>query len=487
MYSSFDASRSIEFGCADNAQPGNPKPRFFRLSEDSAVINRYGFNSLGHGYTLARLKFRIISFSRSHPSYFPSPFPLNPLPPPGLPRSLRPGQILAVNLGKNKTSAADSNEDYVQGVRTLGPYADVVVVNVSSPNTPGLRALQGREVLQKLLSDVVGERDRIACGTGLPKIVVKVACDLGEAELGDVATAVRGSGVEGVIVSNTTVRREELGLRSGKCLPHSNNSITTCYSSSQLLIHSANQDQVGGLSGKPLFPYALSALKTLRPLLPPNIPIIGCGGIWTSSDAISMANAGASLVQLYTSFGYRGVGTARLLKDEISQSLSGATWKQLIGNDWEAQAMGWDEKRLELESEKVRKEAADLGEILRKAWEEDDLKRLVEAAEKALHEGKSGARDNAMGSEVVPEEQKELVRGLVEGLVQRAAEEPPVRGMIEGSGEVRDQREGVPEVLEAVVNEPVVHVRPVVVDVVDDGRREDQWTQTVRSGQRRLV
>lgn len=98
----------------------------------------------------------------------------------------------------------------------LGPYADVVVINVSSPNTPGLRALQGKQILEKLLKDVVQERNRISGDTGLPKIAVKVACDLNEEELGDVAGAVRSSGVEGVIVSNTTIRREGLGLTSGK-------------------------------------------------------------------------------------------------------------------------------------------------------------------------------------------------------------------------------------------------------------------------------
>lgn len=193
-------------------QPGNAKPRFFRLPEDEAAINRYGFNSLGHAHALAQLRTRLFAFAREHPSLFPNPLPLHISLPEGLPRSLRPGHILAVNLGKNKTSAADSNEDYVKGVRTLGPFADVVVINVSSPNTPGLRALQGRDILEKLLKDVVGERDRIAAGSGLPKIAVKVACDLSDEELGDVASAVRRSGVDGVIISNTTLRRE--GLKS---------------------------------------------------------------------------------------------------------------------------------------------------------------------------------------------------------------------------------------------------------------------------------
>lgn len=185
------------------------------MEEDKAAINRYGFNSLGHGQTLAQLRARLVDFSQSHPSLFPSRLPHNPSPPSSLPRSLRPGHILAVNLGKNKTSPPDSNEDYIKGVRSLGPYADVVVINVSSPNTPGLRALQGREVLEKLLKEVVAERDKIE-KDGLPKIAVKVACDLSEEELGDVAVAVRRSGVEGVIVSNTTVRREGLGLKSCK-------------------------------------------------------------------------------------------------------------------------------------------------------------------------------------------------------------------------------------------------------------------------------
>ena len=201
-------------------QPGNPQPRFFRLEEDQACINRYGFNSLGHGQTLARLRARILNYAQDNPSLFDSPLPPNPSPPSSVPRSLRPGHVLAVNLGKNKTSAADSNEDYVRGVRTLGPYADVVVINVSSPNTPGLRALQGREILAKLLKDVVQERDRIKSPEGLPKIAVKVACDLSEEELGDVAAAVRKSGVDGVIVSNTTIKRKELGLESGESCLH---------------------------------------------------------------------------------------------------------------------------------------------------------------------------------------------------------------------------------------------------------------------------
>jgi dihydroorotate dehydrogenase len=142
---------------------------------------------------------------------------LNPLPPTSLPRSLRPGCLLAVNLGKNKTSPAESNEDYLAGVRLLGPYADVLVINVSSPNTPGLRGLQGKAFLTRLLSEVVAERDNLTVEQALkPKVVVKIAPDLDEQEIEDIAGAIRGSGVDGAIVSNTTVKRAGLDLQSGK-------------------------------------------------------------------------------------------------------------------------------------------------------------------------------------------------------------------------------------------------------------------------------
>lgn len=133
---------------------------------------------------------------------------------------MRPGRLLAVNLGKNKTSKADDHEDYVKGVKMLGPYADVIVVNVSSPNTPGLRGLQRGESLFDLLSQVVTARDSLPSSRkqDRAKVVVKIAPDLEEEEIEGIARAVRQSGVEGVIVSNTTVKRDGLGLISGKLL-----------------------------------------------------------------------------------------------------------------------------------------------------------------------------------------------------------------------------------------------------------------------------
>ncbi|WWD09245.1 dihydroorotate dehydrogenase (fumarate) [Kwoniella europaea PYCC6329] len=465
-------------------QPGNPKPRFFRLEEDSAAINRYGFNSLGHGHTLARLRARLVAFAQSHPSLFPSPLPLNPLPPAGIPRSLRPGQLLAVNLGKNKVSPAESNEDYIKGVKLLGPYADVIVINVSSPNTPGLRALQGKEVLKNLLSDVVSERNNLKNSDGLPKIAVKVASDLSEDELADVAYAVRSSGVEGVIVSNTTVRRGELGLLSDK------------------------KNEIGGLSGKPLFPYALESIKTLRPLLPPSIPLIGCGGVSTGEDALKMARAGASLVQLYTSFGYRGVGTPRLIKDEITDQLhTGQTnWLGQVGKDYSNGQMGWDENRIKRESDNIKKEAENLGDLLRHISEKESMADLINRAEQALGRGKSesvaeGPRDNLAGSTSstsagsISDQRNDVAQGLIESggaNIQQGAEGQQQGRLIEDTPTQNQPASSIQEALTSTPESIDLTPRLVIVDhpPIPETRaeeREDEWVQSVRSGQRRLV
>ncbi|KAL7411181.1 hypothetical protein BDY24DRAFT_332438, partial [Mrakia frigida] len=276
-------------------QEGNPKPRFFRLLEDGACINRYGFNSDGHSAVLDNLQARLTSFYKHNKALLPTNHdPSYPFPPQNLNRSLSPHSLLAINLGKNKLSAEDSDEDYLSGVRLFGPYADVLVINVSSPNTPGLRALQGGGRLGTLLGRVVKERDALVVGSDgrRPKVVVKVAPDLGEEQVGDIARAVKESGVDGVIVSNTTIGR-----------PAS--------------LKSPLATETGGLSGPPLKPLALSTLRSLRSQLPPLLPIIGCGGISTGSDVLEFVEAGASAVQLYTSFGFNGVGTARKIKDEL--------------------------------------------------------------------------------------------------------------------------------------------------------------------------
>jgi len=274
-------------------QPGNPRPRVFRLPEDDALINRYGFPSQGHSTVLSRLLARIPTFTTGPER-----------------ASLRDGSMLAVNLGKNKSSPAESIDDYVAGVRTFGPYADVLVVNVSSPNTPGLRGLQNKDSLEKLLQGVSQARSELAPSIlthRKPKIVLKIAPDLNQSQLADIAKVVKETGVDGVIVSNTTIQRPSSLRNSSKI-------------------------ETGGLSGVPVKPLSLKTLQTLRSLLPANIPIIGAGGIWTGQDALDFAKSGAQMVQIYTSFGYNGVGTCRRIKDELVELLAkeGKTWGQVV-------------------------------------------------------------------------------------------------------------------------------------------------------------
>lgn len=273
-----------------------------------------------------------------------------------------------------------------------------------------------------------------------------------------------------------------------------------------------NQDQVGGLSGKPLFPYALSALKTLRPLLPPTIPIIGCGGISSGSDALAMANAGASIVQIYTSFGFRGVGTPRLIKDEISEHLrlNGESWKTRVGRDWASsgQPMGWDENRLKQESQALVEEAKGLAELLRQSStttiEEKETAKLVEEAERVLgivkEKGESSA---ASGSAVAVDHTTApsllqdssasaptLEQGPPAAPVEAAVPPPSSQGgfAIEG---------GAASIGEALIAEPVseVDLAPIVVleekktnlGVNDGGKRDNEWEQAVKAGPKRLV
>jgi len=173
----------------------------FHLPADSALINRYGFPSQGHTSLVSRLRARFSSqddASTSHTS-----------------------QLLSINLGKNKSSPPDSISDFLSGIRTFAPLVPVLVINVSSPNTPGLRALQGRGLLEELLEGVTKERDAVAATTGKrARLLLKIAPDLNEAAVRDLAEAVRASGVDGVIVSNTTIARPE-GLISCALFYHS--------------------------------------------------------------------------------------------------------------------------------------------------------------------------------------------------------------------------------------------------------------------------
>ncbi|XP_040021057.1 dihydroorotate dehydrogenase (quinone), mitochondrial isoform X1 [Gasterosteus aculeatus] len=253
-------------------QEGNPKPRVFRLTPDRAIINRYGFNSCGLAEAEQRLGGRR-DLQQEHREA-------------GLP--------LGINLGKNKLSQ-DAGADYLQGVRVLGPLADYLVVNVSSPNTPGLRDLQGKAELRQLLHTVLKERDALQ-GERKPPVLVKIAPDLTSQDKRDIADVVTELGVDGLMVSNTTVSRPET-------LQHSSKS------------------EVGGLSGQPLKDLSTSTVREMYNLTKGKVLIVGIGGVASGQDAMDKIRAGASLVQLYTALTYQGPPVVTKIKRELEQLL----------------------------------------------------------------------------------------------------------------------------------------------------------------------
>nr|XP_051702933.1 dihydroorotate dehydrogenase (quinone), mitochondrial [Oryctolagus cuniculus] len=253
-------------------QEGNPRPRVFRLPEDHAVINRYGFNS--HGLSVVEHRLRARQQVQAK------------LTEDGLP--------LGINLGKNKTSA-DAATDYAEGVRVLGPLADYLVVNVSSPNTAGLRSLQGKAELRCLLTKVLQERDALK-GAHKPAVLVKIAPDLTAQDKEDIASVVRELGIDGLIITNTTVSR-----------PAS--------------LQGALRSEAGGLSGKPLRDLSTQTIREMYALTQGKIPIIGVGGVSSGQDALEKIQAGASLVQLYTALTYCGPPVVGKVKRELEALL----------------------------------------------------------------------------------------------------------------------------------------------------------------------
>lgn len=246
-------------------QPGNPRPRLFRLARDAAAINRNGFNSAGMEVVRDRLA---------------------TLP------AVRPGPV-GINLGKNKETE-DAASDYVAGVAALGPYADYLVVNVSSPNTPGLRALQGREPLAALLRDVKGAI--AALGAPVP-LLLKVAPDLTEDDKRDIAEVALSEAIDGLIATNTTIARPD--------------SLTD-----------PQAGETGGLSGRPLMAPSTAVLADLYRLTGGRLPLVGVGGIASAADAYAKIRAGASLVQLYTALVYAGPGLVPKLIRELTELIA---------------------------------------------------------------------------------------------------------------------------------------------------------------------
>lgn len=279
-------------------QEGNAKPRIFRLTKERAIINRYGFNSDGHQAVLDRIKSRaetpgcVIPDDRNQ---------LNEqLVSPDRPRvtlTHRPESgVVGVNLGKNRDSA-DAAEDYVAGVRELGPVADYIVINVSSPNTPGLRALQGRQQLQQLVDKVVEERNKLPAEKR-PPVLVKIAPDLSEQDKIDVASVLARpkAGVDGLIVSNTTVSRPAE-------------------------LTSPHKYESGGLSGPPLRDMSTQLIRDMYRLTQGRLPIVGVGGVSCGQDAYEKLCAGASLVQIYTVMAYEGPTIIHKIKKQLSDIL----------------------------------------------------------------------------------------------------------------------------------------------------------------------
>ncbi|XP_030233241.1 dihydroorotate dehydrogenase (quinone), mitochondrial [Gadus morhua] len=253
-------------------QEGNPKPRVFRLPADQAVINRYGFNSCGLLEAQHRLKTREASQQLLRKA--------------GLP--------LGINLGKNKLSQ-DASADFMEGVRVMGPLADYLVVNVSSPNTPGLRDLQGKAHLHTLLHKVLKERDALQCERK-PPVLVKIAPDLSPQDMQDIAEVVIELGVDGLMVSNTTVSRPPT-------------------------LKDPRWSETGGLSGRPLRELSTDTVREMFRLTGGKVPIVGIGGVASGQDALNKIRAGASLVQLYTAFTYQGPPLVTRIKRELHQLL----------------------------------------------------------------------------------------------------------------------------------------------------------------------
>ena len=265
------------------AQYGNPRPRLFRLTEDRAVINRNGFNNTGMDAMFGHLNAR----------------------------SNKAEGWVGVNFGKNKDTE-EALDDYLAGINKLAQFADYIVVNVSSPNTPGLRALQGKEPLSKLLQGVRHELGKL----NLPKrppLLLKVAPDLTQDDKRDVSAVVLEERIDGLIATNTTIDRPDT-------------------------LKNNQKTETGGLSGQPLFVPSTAILSDFYKLTEGKIPLIGVGGVGSGEQAYAKIRAGASLVQLYSALAYEGPGLVNDIKRELAGLL------EFDGFDTVADAIGADHR-----------------------------------------------------------------------------------------------------------------------------------------------
>ena len=264
-----DAMLKLGFGFVEcgtvtpKPQAGNPRPRLFRLKNDGAVINRMGFNNRGMERFASRLESR-----------------------------KRQG-ILGINIGANKNSP-DRKADYRAAFARLAQFAAFVTVNVSSPNTPGLRNLQDKEELEQLLALLIEERSRL---TQRVPLLLKIAPDISPAGLDDLTTVALASGIEGLVVSNTSIARP--ATLADPCAHES-----------------------GGLSGKPLFIPSTALLKEARKRVGTRLVLVGVGGVSSGADAYTKIRAGASLVQLYTALAFEGPALIARLKKELLETMT---------------------------------------------------------------------------------------------------------------------------------------------------------------------
>jgi dihydroorotate dehydrogenase len=252
-------------------QPGNPRPRLFRLKSDQGLINRLGFNSEGAEIVLRRLSAR------------PDRGPTG-------------AGIIGVNIGANKDST-DRIADYVRLIETLAPVASYFCCNISSPNTPGLRALQQGSVFDDLLARIIEARERAAERAGRRPLLIKIAPDVALGELDAIVEAARRHRVDGIVAGNTTVGRP-LSLRDR-----------------------ATAQEAGGLSGAPLFPLATRMLAETYVRVENAFPLIGVGGIDSGKTALAKIRAGASLIQVYSALVFRGLGLIHEIKRELANAV----------------------------------------------------------------------------------------------------------------------------------------------------------------------
>jgi dihydroorotate dehydrogenase len=278
-----NAALSLGFGFVEagtvtpRPQPGNSGQRLFRLGADEAVINRFGFNSRGVAAFAANLGKR------------------------------RRRGIVGANVGKNRDTA-DAAVDYVACIEALAGTVDYLVVNVSSPNTPGLRALQARAQIEELLGRAVEARQRAAAH---PPLLVKVGPDLEDGALADIVDVAIAARIDGLIIGNTTVARPPT-------------------------LRSADREAPGGLSGRPLFAPSTACLATVYRAAAGRLPIVGCGGVASGADAYAKIRAGAALVQLYSALVFHGLSLVGRIKRELAAALRRDGFKSV------AEAVGAD-------------------------------------------------------------------------------------------------------------------------------------------------